>query len=429
MRIAIAYTRRTKAGGIETYLDNLIPELHRLGHSLAFLHEIDGASEPEQIALPDCSPAWCVDELGARQALARLSDWRPDLIYAHGLAEPELEYQLLEVAPAVFFAHGYYGTCISGAKSFKTPSVKPCDRRFGRQCLLHYYPNRCGGLSPITMLREYQRQTKRLEILSTYRAIVTLSAHMRDEYIKHGFSPERVHCLFGCSSLARNNSSNGNGNGHHPWSTELTANAAAGVKYAGLDTCWNLLFLGRMDFLKGGELLIDALPQVCKALTRPVRVTFAGDGPERSAWEHRAKLAEARNQNLAIEFVGWVNEQQREALLNEAHLLVVPSVWPEPFGLVGPEAGLRGVPTAAFAVGGIPEWLNDGANGYLAPADPPSAKGLAGAISKCLENPETYARLRRGAMDMAQRFDLKNHLTSLMKVFERVVHDEHKDTI
>src|SRR6266436_3633729 len=143
MRIAIAYSRRAKVGGIETYLDNLIPELHHLGHSLAFLHEVNEASEREQIALPNDSPAWCVDELGAEQGLAKLSDWRPDLI----------------------FAHGYYGTCISGAKLFKTPSVKPCDRRFGPQCLLHYYPHRCGGLSPITMLREYQRQTKRLETL------------------------------------------------------------------------------------------------------------------------------------------------------------------------------------------------------------------------------------------------------------------------
>src|SRR5258708_35871047 len=125
MRIAIAYSRRTKVGGIETYLDNLIPELHRLGHSLAFLHEVDCASEREQIALPNDSPAWCVDELGAKQGLAKLSDWRPDLIFAHGLAEPELERQLVQIAPAVFFAPGYYGTCISEAKLFQKPSVKP----------------------------------------------------------------------------------------------------------------------------------------------------------------------------------------------------------------------------------------------------------------------------------------------------------------
>src|SRR2546423_8225430 len=40
-----------------------------------------------------------------------------------------------DVAPAVFFAHAYYGTCISGAKTFKRPTVTPCDRRFGPKCL------------------------------------------------------------------------------------------------------------------------------------------------------------------------------------------------------------------------------------------------------------------------------------------------------
>ena len=425
MRIAIAYSQRTKIGGIETYLDQIIPELHRLGHSLAFFHEINGASEREKIALPNGAPAWCVADLGAKQALSMLSDWRPDLIYAHGLAEPELESQLLKVAPAVFFAHGYYGTCISGAKSFKRPDIKPCDRRFGAQCLLHYYPNRCGGLSPVTMLTEYRRQAKRLELLSTYRAIVTLSTHMRDEYINQGFSPERVHCLSFLSHQAGDKFS-ANGNGFH--AVACTSENVVALDYED-STCWKLVFLGRMGRLKGGELLIDALPKVCKALTRPVRVTFAGDGPERSAWEQRAGLAQTRSQKLEMEFVGWVNKQRRDTLLSESHLLVVPSVWPEPFGLVGMEAGLHGVPTAAFAVGGIPEWLSDGVNGYLGPADPPTSKGLAEAIIKCLSDSETHARLRRGAMAIARKFEMKNHLTPLLQVFESAVRNGNRITV
>ncbi len=428
MRIAIAYSRRTKIGGIETYLDSIIPELHSLGHSLALFHEVEGTAEREQIALPDGSPAWCVAELGGEKALAMLSDWRPDVIYAHGLSDPGLERYLLEVAPAVFFAHGYYGTCISGAKSFKSPSAKPCDRRFGWQCLLHYYPHRCGGLSPITMLGEYPRQEKRLKLLSSYRAIVTLSTYMRNEYLNHGFSPERVHCL---SFLAghSNNGAGENGNGSHGGQEPSISKRFAAVDSEAV--CWRLLFLGRMDSLKGGALLIEALPKICPTLTRPVRVTFAGDGPQRKAWERRAALlqAQARSHGLEIEFVGWVENEQREALLNESHLLVVPSVWPEPFGLVGPEAGLQGVPAAAFAVGGISEWLTDGVNGYLAPADPPTSTGLAEAITKCLCNLETHARLRRGALGTAQRFKVKKHLTPLLQVFESVVHNGNKKTL
>lgn len=274
------------------------------------------------------------------------------------------------------------------------------------------------------MLTEYQRQVKRLELLLTYKAIVTLSSHMRDEYINQGFNPERVHCV---SFLSNHANGGPNGNGFHHIPSVRTAEPVAETNPCG--EFWNLLFLGRMDVLKGGELLVDALPQVCATLPRPVRVTFAGDGPERNAWEHRAKLAPARSHGMEIEFVGWVNEQRRDALLSESHLLVVPSVWPEPFGLVGHEAGLHGVPTAAFAVGGIPEWLSNGVNGYLAPANPPTSAGLAAAIIKCLSDSETHARLRRGATAMARKFEMKNHLTPLLQVFESAVRNGNRVTV
>ena len=124
---------------------------------------------------------------------------------------------------------------------------------------------------------------------------------------------------------------------------------------------------------------------------------------------------------MRIKFTGWVSGSKRESLWNDCDLLVVPSVWPEPFGLVGPEAGLHGVPIAAFAVGGITDWLSSGVNGYLADGDPPTASGLAEAIIKCCCDPEIHAHLRRGAEAMAHRFNMKNHLTRLLDVFEKVL--------
>ena len=125
-------------------------------------------------------------------AIAAMREWHPDLIFAHGLVNPKNEAATLSVAPAVFFAHGYYGTCISGAKTNSYPKVVPCTRTFGPKCLLHFYPRRCGGLSPVTALIEYRRQAKRLELLRRYRAILTDSTHMRDEYLRHGFDPGMV---------------------------------------------------------------------------------------------------------------------------------------------------------------------------------------------------------------------------------------------
>ena len=86
----------------------------------------------------------------------------PGLVYVHGLQDPQIEHQLLDIAPAVCFAHNYYGTCISGGKTFKNPTMTPCHRVFGGACLVRYYPRRCGGWNPITMVQEFRRQADRL---------------------------------------------------------------------------------------------------------------------------------------------------------------------------------------------------------------------------------------------------------------------------
>ena len=104
----------------------------------------------------------------------------------------------------------------------------------------------------------------------------------------------------------------------------------------------------------------------------------------------------------------------------------MPSVWPEPFGRSGPELGAMGVPSAAFAVGGIPEWLRDGVNGFLAAADPPTSESLADAIVRCLADGATYARLRAGAIESTDRFTLERHVEELIRVFgEAAEHRRH----
>lgn len=423
MRIAVVNWSRRKVGGTEVYLESVIPELLNAGHQIAFWHERDVPVANDRIALSDDIPAWCVAELGMRAGVRALREWRPDVLYTHSLMQPALEAEMLKIAPAIFFAHAYYGTCISGSKTFKQPTPTPCQRRFGWQCMAHYYPHRCGGLSPLTMLKEYRRQSKRLQHLSVYKAIVTHSTYMRAEYLKHGFHPERVHCL----SYYAQEVEPHEGRSAADTSSVMLGDERATLPSAPLEAdapaCWRLLFLGRMEFLKGGSVLLDALPRACAALSRPLHVTFAGDGPERTAWEQHAARVQAQTPGLKIEFVGWVKGQQREALLNECHLLVMSSLWPEPFGLVGPEAGLRGLPTVAFAVGGITDWLHNGVNGYLADGNPPTADKLADAIVNCFRDPADYARLRRGALDVAGQFKMKRHLSALLKVLESVARE------
>lgn len=404
MRIATLNWTGSQVGGAETYLDSVICQFERLGFPVAFVSEVEGPAGVPPIAVPRDSASWCVAKLGADRVLDRLRRWKPDLLYCHGLKSTDFEAEALRLAPAIFFAHSYYGTCISGVKTWQSPSARTCSKKFGWRCMLHYYPHRCGGLNPWIGLNEYWRQRTRVQMLHEYRAVIVASEHMRREYLRQGFESTRVHTVQYPVSFA--------GADHQEQRFQAYSRGANRT-----DSGLKLLFVGRMHALKGGDLLLKALPLVNRQLRRPVRLVFAGDGPERTSWQELARQVETANPNVKTEFTGWLDRRALGHLFESSDLLIVPSLWPEPFGLVGPEAGLHGTPAVAFAVGGISEWLTDGVNGHLALGEPPSPNVLADAIVRCVKDPAVYKRLCEGAIILGKRFSMERHIASLMGLF------------
>jgi glycosyltransferase involved in cell wall biosynthesis len=241
----------------------------------------------------------------------------------------------------------------------------------------------------------YQKERQHLATLQRQTAVITHSAHMQHELAAHGVVAHVI-----------------------PFA--VSAPDTDGNPNAGKSS--DILFAGRMDQLKGGLVLLDAAHLIRQRLNRPLRVVFAGDGPDKQRWESRAMTITAQDPEVAIVFTGWCDEARLSVLMRDSMLLVLPSVWPEPFGSVGMVAARVGVPAAAFAVGGIPQWLHDGVNGHLAPAAPPTAAGLADSVVSCLRDPQHYEELSRGARQMAARFTMERHLPDLMRVLENVAH-------
>ena len=95
---------------------------------------------------------------------------------------------------------------------------------------------------------------------------------------------------------------------------------------------------------------------------RAVRLVVYPLLSSRSQLEALMTVADAvgRECDLAMIFFGkWVENHDLDSFYSKLDLLVPPSTWPEPFGLVGLEASPRGVPVAAFAAGGIPNCIRD----------------------------------------------------------------------
>jgi glycosyltransferase involved in cell wall biosynthesis len=389
MRILIATSYRNMVGGVERYLQILIPGLLDRGHEVGLLYEnsFDAAAETIDPANARV-PSWCASGATREETLRKVLEWHPEVVYSQGLEDGDLEDDLLQTYHAVLYAHNYFGTCVSGTKCHSFPALRPCERRFGTACLVLYYPRRCGGLNPATMMRRFRRQSQIHSGFGRWQAFLVASRHMYQEFQKNGVSPDQLHLV-----------------------PLPAADGVAPVSPAVRAGTWegrHILFMGRLTDIKGAEYLVRATAQAARELDRSLTLTIAGDGPELSR-----VLRVAQALGVSISHVGWVRGIDKARLLRHADLLVVPSVWPEPFGLVGIEAGLQAVPAAAFGVGGIPDWLIPGVTGELAPADPPSPEGLAAAIVRALADRDHYQKLSRGAREMALQFTIEGHLDRL----------------
>ena len=395
MRVAFAAMTDRRSGGLEAYVEAVLGALAGDGHDVALWHESTGPERHERIALPEGAARSRIDSLAA---LSAAFAWRPDAIVVNGLTNPEVEEGLLARRAAVFVAHNYYGSCISGTRAWTFPVVRPCPRTFGAACLLHYFPHRCGGRSPVTMARLYLRERRRLQAIGRAAAVITYSRHMRDVYLAHGIEPSRVV--------------------HLPYGPGPSAAPVPGPSARSGDPALRLAVMARLERLKGVHLLLDALPHVRRFTRAPVSLVVLGDGSARPALERQAEALMAGDADIRVSFAGWVSPGERDRLLNGAGMLVVPSAWPEPLGMVGDEAAHLALPVVAYDVGGVRDWLEDGVNGRLVPADPPAPEPLARAIAELFADPSALARLGAAGRERARQRTPALHARALAAVLE-----------
>ena len=98
-------------------------------------------------------------------------------------------------------------------------------------------------------------------------------------------------------------------------------------------------------------------------------------------------------------------------------MVAIPSLWPEPFGLVGIETLAQGRPVIASATGGIGDWLEDGVGGLL--VTPGDARALAAALDELLADPERQRAMgAAGRARVASRFTAAHHVAALLAAFD-----------
>ena len=157
-----------------------------------------------------------------------------------------------------------------------------------------------------------------------------------------------------------------------------------------------VLLSGRLVHEKGFQVALTALPAVVRRVGR-VRFVVAGAGPHEA--ELRAQ-AGALGLDAHGEFLGWVGDEDLDALYRVADVCVVPSLY-EPFGLVALEAMAAGCPCVVADTGGLREIVPDDAGVRVRPRDP---RALAEALTLVLGNPAVRLRLGAAARAHAGTF-------------------------
>lgn len=141
----------------------------------------------------------------------------------------------------------------------------------------------------------------------------------------------------------------------------------------------DIAFVGRLVSDKGAHVLLRALAQL-HARGRRLHLTIIGDGPEKVLL-HRQTAEYGLSEWVAFE--GLKKGPELAHLLQQHRVLVVPSVWPEPFGIVALEGLACGCIVVAANAGGLPEAV--GGLGVLFPAG--DAAALADALECLWANP------------------------------------------
>jgi glycosyltransferase involved in cell wall biosynthesis len=151
----------------------------------------------------------------------------------------------------------------------------------------------------------------------------------------------------------------------------------------------DLVFVGRLVSDKGANVLLDALGELRKQGMRPA-LTFLGDGPERERLESQTRRLGLQQQ---VAFEGIQDRSQIARRLNQHKVLVVPSLWDEPFGIVALEGAACGCVVVGSQGGGLPEAIGPCGRTFPNGDD----RRLAAVLAELLSDPAKLAPYRAAA--------------------------------
>ncbi|HJO27183.1 MAG TPA: glycosyltransferase family 4 protein [Planctomycetota bacterium] len=367
MRVLVAGAHWELIGGSERHTQDVSQALARAGHEVSVMADEPAEEQrgeptaittrresgrPTLVSVPGCAAATPLGPAARRALSALLDEFRPQVILALVARNAEVLSTLMDAAPLVRFVQDHVPFCPGGNKTLQ--GGRPCVQPAGVRCLFTALLGAgCAGLrgprgpALARTFAQWRRSARGLACLRRTAHLLVASEYMASELRAVGCRRERITLLpyFTNAATPLNSAADG------PVSQDSRAAPDPPL----------ILTPARLTLPdKGVDYLLTALAK----LRSPFRALICGDGPARAWLEQKA-----RDEGLAerVQFAGWCSSQELERHYAQAAIVAVPSMWNEPFGIVGIEAMAHGLPVVAFDVGGIPAWLHPGKTGSLVP--------------------------------------------------------------
>jgi len=357
-------------GGVEQNIADTVEGLNSRGHNCYLAYGEISARDLEQYKALFEKTYLCQEigattqETGTQTLEGILGQVSPDVIYLHKIPELKSCMHLLPKIRTVRMVHDHDLCCPRRHKYFMT-NGRVCHHKLDWRCWLDGAfiardPSSRSGFAFVSIRRKLKEMRRNYHL----DALLVGSRFMRDELLQNGFPEEKVLVL--------------------PPVIHMENQTPSPVPDDP-----KILYVGQLIRGKGVDLLLQAF----KGLICDFRATIVGTGNAESKLK---ALCNELGLDNRVNFLGWVRNEDLGHFYSKAKVVVVPSRWPEPFGMIGLEAMHHGRPVVAFDVGGIPDWLDHMETGILVPEQDVGAFGKA--LQKILGENRLAARLGQNGL-------------------------------
>lgn len=319
-------------------------------------------------------------------------EFAPDLIHFHNLYP--LSLQLIDEAykmhiPSVMTLHDYWGICFKN--TLLTDEWKQCDKKYIActycQPVFSSVNNNPASLS--------ERNKKFIEYFNKVNLLISPSRYLINRFIECGISSAKTAVINNGINISRfSKKSNKHSNK---------------IRFG---------YIGAIKVHKGVENVLKAISGLDFEHKRAMILKIVGTG-EGLYIEYCKRLMQEFQILDIVQFLGEIENIKISGFLMNIDVLVVPSIWPENLPVTIMEALASGIPVLASDIGGIPELIEDGVNGFLHKHDDPLS--LTENIIKIIRQPNLIRDMRDACLEKVRPFDLTNQVKIIADRYRQLI--------